>query len=131
MPWIMAIRKSNDNGRPIQRMGPLLCAVSEEPDTGKGDEALPEEAVEDGATSSGGEDAPYNRDEEGVGLRFAGKLSGRRKLRDIDVVRLRRNEEQLSYNQWAQIFRVSPFVIWNAMKGYTYKHLNWKYPPLR
>lgn len=64
-------------------------------------------------------------------LKYAGKLSGRRKLRDEDVVRLRRNEEQLSYNHWAKIYKVAPAVIWAAMKGYTYKHLNWKYPPIR
>lgn len=77
------------------------------------------------------EAAPYNRTEEGDELRYQGKLSGSRKLRDIDVIRLRRNEEQLSYNQWAVIYRVALTVIWNASKGYTYKHLNWKYPPIR
>jgi hypothetical protein len=84
-------------------------------------------------STTGEEEAPavYNQNEEGVPLYWTGKLSGRRKLRDSDVIRLRRNEEQLSYNQWAQIYRVPQKVIWNAMKGYTYKHLNWRHPPIR
>lgn len=127
----MAIRKGNDNGRPILGMGPVLRGVRAEPVTNEGIQEVQAQTPEGDETRSDGADDAYNRGEEGEALSFAGKLSGRRKLRDIDVIRLRRNEEQLSYNQWAAIYRVAMAVIWNAVKGYTYKHLNWRYPPLR
>ena len=128
----MVIRKKEDDERRILRVGPVLRDVREEPDTDKGDETLPEAASPDGAEAGENrEDEAYNRTEDGAELFFSSKLSGRRKLRDVDVVRLRRNEEQLSYNHWAKIYRVAPAVIWAAMKGYTYKHLNWRCPPIR
>lgn len=125
---IMVIRKDNDNGRPIQRVGLVLEGVREEPRCQEGDEAI--QAMENEGRQAQTPPA-YNRTEEGVELKYPGKVSGRRKLRDIDVARLRRNEEQLSYNEWARIYGVAMFVIWRAMKGYTYKHLNWRYPPIR
>lgn len=129
---IMVIRKKEDDERRVFGVGPVLEAVpAHAGQASEVNEALQEAAEEGGEREVGAGDAPFNRDEEGLGLAFAGKLSGRRKLRDSDVVRLRRNEEQLSYNQWAVIYRIAPATIWNAMKGFTYKHLNWRYPPLR
>lgn len=127
----MVIRKKEDDERPVFGMGQVLREVREGPDAGQGDEALQEGAEEAREPGSAEEDAPYNRDEEGLCLAFGGKLTGGRKLRDCDVVRLRRNEEQLSYAQWAKVFGVAIAVIWNARKGYTYKHLNWRCPPIR
>ncbi len=128
----MVIRKSNDNERRIQRVGPVLRDVRAQLDATEGDEEVQDAApVNREPPSSDRPAETYNHTEVGCELFFHSKLSGGRKLRDIDVVRLRRNEEQLSYNRWAVIYDVSPYVIWNAMKGYTYKHLNWKYPPLR
>lgn len=128
----MVIRKGTDNGRPIQRVGPVLRDVRAQPDATEGDEAIQEATAlhrdEEGADR---EAEAYNRTEDGIELFYAGKPSGGRKLRDIDVIRLRRNEEQLSVNRWAQIYGVVNAVIWKAMKGYTYKHLNWNHPPLR
>lgn len=128
----MVIRKDEGNDGRILRVGPVLRAVRAEPDAAQGNEALQEAPkVDRRATEAHSEAGVYNRTEEGAELGYPGKLSGRRKLRDCDVVRLRRNEEQLSYNQWAVIYRVPQAVIWNAAKGYTYKHLNWRYPPRR
>jgi len=129
---IMVIRKDEGDERRVLRVGPVLRHVREEPDAAQGDEALQETAPFNGEPT--GEDRPdeaYNRTEDGAELFFQGKLTGGRKLRDIDVIRLRRNEEQLSYNQWAVIYKVAMAVIWKAMKGLTYKHLNWRYPPIR
>lgn len=128
----MVIRKDEGDERRILRVGPVLRDVRAEPDAAQGDEALQETAPFN--RESKGEDRTdeaYNRTEDGAELFCPSKLTGGRKLRDIDVVRLRRNEEQLSYNQWAVIYKVAMAVIWRAMKGYTYKHLNWRYPPIR
>ena len=124
----MVIRNRDDDERPIQRVGQVLPNVRVHEDDPSGNGALQEVAEATGRA----EDAPvYNVDEEGNELFYLGKLSGKRKLRDSDVARLRRNEERLSVNHWAKIYRVTPAVIWNAMKGYTYKHLNWRIPPIR
>ena len=128
MSWIMDIRKGKDNERPIQRVGLVSTGVREEGNARQGNEALQE--VEGGSRSEEAQ-AVYNQTETGDPLLYPGKVSGRRKLRDEDVVRLRLNREQLSVNRWALIFRVTNAVIWNAMKGYTYKHLNWQHPPIR
>lgn len=129
---IMVIRKKEDDERPVFGVGQVLEAVP----THVGQACQVDETLQEAAEE--GEEhrvcvraVAYNRDEEGVELYFHGKLKGGRKLHDHDVVRLRRNEEQLSYNQWAKIYGVVNAVIWNAVKGYTYKHLNWRYPPLR
>ncbi len=127
----MVIRKGNDNGRSIRRVGPVLGSIQEDEKTGESVQALQEATAEGGAAGGAGGDAAYNRTEEGDELLFAGKMSGRRKLRDIDVVRLRRNEERLTLHAWGRIYQCSHEVIWKAMKGLTYKHLNWRYPPLR
>ncbi len=124
----MTIRKDNGDGRSIQRVGLVLQGIRKDIRRRQGHEALQEVEKEGrGAT----DEAVYNRTEEGTPLGYPGKISGKRKLRDEDVIRLRRNEEQLSYNQWAVIYRVAPAVIWNAIKGFTYKHLNWRHPPIR
>lgn len=127
MPRIMTKLKVKDNGGPIQRVGLVYASVRE----GTYRQRFPEKVQ--GVASEGGEvaDPAYNRSDDGEELLYPGKVSGRRKLRDEDVVRLRRNEEQLSYNHWAKIYKVTPAVIWNAMKGLTYKHLNWNHPPIR
>lgn len=128
----MVIRKKEDHERPVFGVGQVLGAVpTHAGQTCQVDEALQEAAEEEGEHRVRVGDAAYNRDEEGVELYFHGKLKGGRKLHDHDVARLRRNEEQLSYNQWAKIYGVATAAIWNAVKGYTYKHLNWRYPPLR
>lgn len=124
----MVIDKGKDNERPVCGMGSVLQDVRAQQD----DEACvqPVSSVAQGTRAEKAE-APYNQTEEGAPLRYPGKISGRRKLRDEDVIRLRRNEEQLSYNHWARVFNVAMSVIFKAMKGYTYKHLNWRYPPIR
>lgn len=129
---IMVIRKDEGDERPVFGVGQVLGEVQgDSRQAGEVAEALQEATEEAGESGSANRDPPYNRDEEGVELSFAGKLTGGRKLRDCDVIRLRRNVEQLSINWWAKVFGVSGSVIWNAMKGYSYKHLNWQHPPIR
>ncbi len=124
----MSIRKDNGDERSIQRVGLVRQGLREDDGHRQSNGSIQE--VESQGREAEAE-AVYNRTEEGDALQYPGKLSGKRKLRDADVIRLRRNEEQLSYNQWAVIYRVAPAVIWNAIKGFTYKHLNWRHPPIR
>jgi len=71
----------------------------------------------------------YNRTEDGIELKCPVKAKGRRSLSDEAVIRLRRNEERLTTRQWSTLYQVPYIVIWNAQKGYTYRHLNWIHPP--
>ncbi len=126
----MVIRKDEDDGRSIQRVGPLLCEVRPVPDAKEGDDPVqegPPEAPVQGGSSEG---AVYNRTEEGQELIYAGDArKGRYKLTELDVIRIRRNEERLTIAEWAKLLATSYHVIWSATKGYTYKALNWRAPP--
>ena len=129
MPWIMAIRKGNDNGRPIRRVGPLLGSVREDENTGASVQALQEAATAGGATGSDRKDDAYNRDEEGLELKFAGKRSGGAKLTDDAVAYCRTVVGRRTIKELAAEHHVSYYTMWNAVKGYTYKHLNHRFAP--
>lgn len=111
-------------------MGPVLRGVRAVPDAAPSTEKLQEGPPEEAAGGSDQEGAVYNRTEEGEELRYAGHArQGRYKLRDIDVIRIRRNEEKLTMAEWARVYLVPYTVIHNAAKGYSYKYLNWTHPP--
>lgn len=129
MSWIMTIRKANDNGRPVFGVGQVLGGVREGADTGKGVQEVQAPKAEGRASRSNSGDAAYNRDEEGLPLSYAGKKSGGTKLSDDAVGDCRRVVGEVGIKELAKRHGVAYHTMWNAVKGYTYKHLNHRYPP--
>ena len=125
----MAIRKGNDNGRPILGMGPVLRGLREHEDAGRGTAAVQAPQKQGGAPGGNGKDEAYNRDEEGLELKYAGKRSGGTKLTDDAVGYCRTVVGRRTIKELAAEHHVSYYTMWNAVKGYTYKHLNHQYPP--
>lgn len=130
MPWIMAIHNSKDDDGRIRGMGPVLRDLRVVDDGGPGDgevQAAPEAAR---PHPFGATEAPvYNRDEDGIELKCPHKGSGGRKLSDDAVAHCRTVIGSRTIKELAQEHGVSYYTMWNAVKGYTYRHLNFRFPP--
>lgn len=62
-------------------------------------------------------------------VKFPCKMTGRRKLTDVEVGLARACVAELGVASLARKFGVDYRTMWCAVKGYTYKHLNGVYPP--
>jgi hypothetical protein len=60
---------------------------------------------------------------------FYPKPSGKRKLSDGQVIFARENIARLGCRALAKRFNVSYGTMWNAIKGYSFRHLNGTFPP--
>lgn len=64
-----------------------------------------------------------------VPLTYYGKRGGARSLTDEQVIAARRDAPTVSVTELAKRYGVKWAVMWNAVKGITYRHLNWTRTP--
>lgn len=68
---------------------------------------------------------------EEIPYTFHFKKQGKRILTDEEVMFARKNIVRLSVLQLANQYGVSPSTVYRAVKGYTYRYLNFLVPPQR